>query len=72
MKIKIGLLLIGVLVLNSCGTLRQEKKQGTVGVQREARLSPEQQRKYDYFFLEATKLKAKKEYDAAFDLLQHF
>lgn len=71
MKIKIGLLLIGVLVLNSCGTLRQEKKQGTVGVQREARLSPEQQRKYDYFFLEATKLKAKKEYDAAFDLLQH-
>ena len=40
-------------------------------MQREARLSPEQQRKYDYFFLEATKLKAKKEYDAAFDLLQH-
>ena len=40
-------------------------------MQREAWLSPEQQRKYDYFFLEATKLKAKKEYDAAFDLLQH-
>lgn len=34
-------------------------------------LTPEQQRKYDYFFLEAARLKAQKKYDAAFDLLQH-
>lgn len=34
-------------------------------------LSPEQQRRYDYFFLEASRLKVKKEYDAAFDLLKH-
>ena len=34
-------------------------------------LSEEAQRKYDYFFLEAGRLKLKKEYDAAFELLQH-
>ena len=34
-------------------------------------LSAEQQRKYDYFFLEAMRMKEKNEYDAAFGLLQH-
>ena len=34
-------------------------------------LTAEQQRKYDYFFLEAMRMKEKKEYDAAFGLLQH-
>lgn len=34
-------------------------------------LTPEQQRKYDYFFLEAARLKVRKDYDAAFGLLQH-
>ena len=34
-------------------------------------LSEEQQRKYDYYFLEASRLKLKKKYDAAFELLQH-
>ncbi|WP_321335209.1 tetratricopeptide repeat protein [uncultured Bacteroides sp.] len=34
-------------------------------------LAAEQQRKYDYFFLEANRLKAKGDYDAAFDLFNH-
>lgn len=34
-------------------------------------LSEEQQRKYDYFFLEAMRMKEKQQYDAAFGLLQH-
>lgn len=34
-------------------------------------LTSEQQRKYDYFFLEAARLKVQQDYDAAFDLLQH-
>lgn len=34
-------------------------------------LTEEQQRRYDYYFLEAARLKAKQEYDAAFNLLQH-
>lgn len=35
------------------------------------RLTEEQQRRYDYYFLEAARLKAKQEYAAAFNLLQH-
>lgn len=38
---------------------------------KETLLSAEQQRKYDYFFLEAMRMKGKNEYDAAFGLLQH-
>jgi len=34
-------------------------------------LTSEQQRKYDYFFLEAMRLKEKKDYASAFGLLQH-
>lgn len=34
-------------------------------------LSPEDRRKYDYFFLEATRLKEKGEYDAAFKMFKH-
>lgn len=34
-------------------------------------LTEEQQRKYDYYYLEALRLKAQRQYDAAFDLLQH-
>ena len=37
---------------------------------KETLLSAEQQRKYDYFFLEAMRMKGKNEYDAAFGLLQ--
>lgn len=38
---------------------------------KESLLPAEQQRKYDYFFLEAMRMKEKNEYDAAFGLLQH-
>ena len=34
-------------------------------------LTDEEQRRYDYFFLEAARLKVKKDYAAAFDLLRH-
>ena len=34
-------------------------------------LTEEQQRKFDYYFLEAIRLKQAGDYDAAFDLLQH-
>jgi tetratricopeptide (TPR) repeat protein len=34
-------------------------------------LSPELQRKFDYFYLEALRLKGNKSYDAAFEMLQH-
>ena len=34
-------------------------------------LAPALQRKYDYFFLEAVRMKTLQKYDAAFDLLQY-
>ena len=50
-------LLVAVWTLVSCGTVKST--------------TPEQQRKYDYFFLEAMRLKEKKDYASAFGLLQH-
>lgn len=65
----VSLLLISVSVI-ACGTTRQEvgKAAGVIPV---PTLTVEQQRKYDYFFLEAVRLKVKKEYDAAFNMLEH-
>ena len=76
MKIKIGWLLVAVWVLTSCGTARTGRtaKSATgeeVSFLPQIQVTAEQQRKYDYFFLEAMRMKEKKEYDAAFGLLQH-
>lgn len=48
---------------------KKVKAKATLTVQEE--LTPEQQRRYDYFFLEAARLKVQQDYGAAFDLLQH-
>lgn len=67
---KIGLfLLVAGFLLVSCRTSRKQAK--ALSAKPVAELTPEQQRKYDYFFLEAARLKIQKDYDAAFDLLQH-
>lgn len=50
--------------------VREEKNSGKEP-KAQVVLTPEQQRKYDYFFLEASRLKMKDDYSAAFDLLQH-
>ncbi|WP_285819736.1 tetratricopeptide repeat protein [Bacteroides acidifaciens] len=77
MKIKIGWLLVSVWVLTSCGTARtgrtakSAKDEGASFPIGKTYVTAEQQRKYDYFFLEAMRMKEKKEYDAAFGLLQH-
>lgn len=70
MKIRI-LLLIATVLFASCGSSVKVQKTSLEPSVQQATLTPEQQRKYDYFFLEATRMKAKKEYDAAFDLLKH-
>lgn len=69
---KINLLLLSLLLgfLASCGSSHQALRSVTP-VASSVQLTPEQQRRYDYFFLEATRYKAKKEYDTAFGLLQH-
>ncbi|WP_101542236.1 tetratricopeptide repeat protein [Bacteroides cutis] len=61
--------LLACALLASCGTSRRGVKVQSAGMTVE--LTPEQQRKYDYFFLEAARLKIQKDYAAAFDLLQH-
>ncbi len=60
-----------MLVLVSCGTTGSTRKNVVTTPPAKIELTPEQQRKYDYFFLEATRLKEKKDYGAAFGLLQH-
>ena len=51
-------------MLVSCGTSRKQTK--ALSAKPVAELTPEQQRKYDYFFLEAARLKIQKDYDAYF------
>lgn len=63
-------LLVAVWTLVSCGTVKNAKEKPAVALAQSS-LTPEQQRKYDYFFLEAMRLKEKKDYASAFGLLQH-
>ena len=68
-----GIALIGLLA--ACGSVRRSARpsvtsQADRSIVRDT-LSAEQQRKYDYFYLEAMRLKMQRKYDAAFDLLQH-
>lgn len=67
-----GMLLVlfaGALI--SCTSSRKVLESQGVGVLPPRQLTPEQQRKYDYFFLEATRMKVQNRYDAAFDLYRH-
>lgn len=63
-------LLVAVWTLVSCGTVKSTREKPAVALAQSS-LTPEQQRKYDYFFLEAMRLKEKKDYAPAFGLLQH-
>ncbi len=74
-KISVGLwvCLLVVGMLTSCGTSRKSlvssRKMG-VSVAEDP-LSVEQRRKFNYYFLEAVRLKEKGELDAAFDMYTH-
>ena len=61
------------LFLVSCGTSRKTSvsTKGKDGVEWKDPLSFEQRRKFDYYFLEAVRLKEKGELDAAFDMYSH-
>ena len=63
-------LLVAVWTLVSCGTVKSTREKPAVALAQSS-LTPEQQRKYDYFFLEAMRLKEKKDYASAFGLLHH-
>ena len=61
------------LLLVSCGTSRKTSAstKGKDSVEWKDPLSFEQRRKFDYYFLEAVRLKEKGELDAAFDMYSH-
>lgn len=61
-----------MVVMVACGTSGKQTKlkHRQVVVQKDP-LTPEQRRKYDYYFLEAVRMKQKGDYDAAYELYQH-
>ena len=73
---KIGLLGIYTLLvcmLFSCGSMRKSttlSKEKAVAEVYDP-LSPEERRKFDYFFMEAVRLKEKNDLDAAFEMYSH-
>ena len=62
------LLLFFVVLLASCGTTRKTAK---ANEKEEVTLSVSDQRKYEYFFLEAIKFEQQGRYDESFEMLQH-
>lgn len=59
--------------LSACGTSGKLHKDSHAdrSVKEKVSLTPEQRRKYDYFFLEALRMKQKGNYDAAYALYNH-
>lgn len=68
-----GLLLLFGLLGSSCASTRNKTSHTSSPIKQQAvnQLSPEAQRQYDYFFLEAMRMKQKGNYDATFELLRH-
>lgn len=71
MKAKTVILFWLTLLLTSCGSSGSMQQRTATPQPAQQTVSSEMQRKYDYFFLEAMRLKNKNEYDAAFGLLKH-
>lgn len=57
--------------LNACSPAGKIKGRRSVSLTQTSAPSLDMQRKYNYYFLEAARLKAKGQYDAAFDLYKH-
>lgn len=73
-RILTGICVLVALLLSSCGTASRQAKakdNKAVASRPVSELSPEGQRRFDYFFLEGVKMKQKGEYDAAFELFEH-
>ena len=74
MKVNVkGYLIIGTLFLVGCGSIHRGigfvKKTDTA--EKRVELTANQQRKYDYYFLEAVRMKEKGDWTAAMDLYNH-
>ena len=69
-RIIYGCLAVVALLMSACGTPRKATQAAPTG-QPTTALSEKEARKFDYFFLEAVRMKEKGEYDAAFRLYRH-
>lgn len=71
--VKFSLCLLLVSAFLSCGSSRKSSisSKNSLNAERQDLLTPEERRKFDYFFLEAVRLKQKGEMDAAFDMYSH-
>ncbi|MDR0962093.1 MAG: hypothetical protein LBM62_06005 [Mediterranea sp.] len=69
---KVFLFVVTYALLTACGTTRQAGQTAGLVDPTDTVLSETLQRKYDYFFLEALRLKSQEDkQDAAFEMLQH-
>jgi len=67
-----GCLLSLALLCGACGSARNSLKMKGKNVRvSEVKLSPEEERKFEYFFLEANRYKLKGEYDTAYEMYNH-
>ena len=68
-----GVCLACISILFSCGSAKKTpiSSKNLVETVSQDLLSPEERRKFDYFFLEAVRLKEKGEADAAFEMYRH-
>lgn len=66
-------LLMGALLLHGCGSVRggMRPSASEAEPEDEVRLSDDRQRRFDYCYLEALRLKAQRDYTSAFAMLQH-
>ena len=63
---------VGLLsMLAGCGTTGKPSKGKNLVLQSQTSLTAEEQRKFDYFFLEGLRLKHKEEYSAAYAMFEH-
>ncbi len=67
----VGLCICLASVLFSCGTMRKQTVAADKHTASVDKLSPEERRRFDYFFLEAVRLKQKGDLDAAFEMYSH-
>ena len=67
---QLTILLLFIALLSSCGSSSKMRRNSSDAPQKST-LSAQEQRRFEYYYLEAIRLKAQDEYAAAFDMLQH-
>ena len=67
---QLTILLFFIAMLSSCGSSSKMRRAGSDAPQKPT-LSAQEQRRFEYYSLEAIRLNAQDDYAAAFDMLQH-